>query len=197
MLLTPSTITLLLQLKLKNESNSTIIVHPTSKEEIADIIYSLNSNKASGPNSIAYRILFFLKNEISMQLVDLFNSSFVTCIFPSVLKTANVLPVFKNNSKLDSSNYHPVSLLLNTEKIVEKRMYNRLYIFLNNNNIIYSLQSGFRQHYSTSHTLINITEIIRKALHQGNSRCAVSVDLQKVLDAVDHMGSIWNLRSFQ
>ena len=97
-------------------------MHPTSKEEIADIIYSLNSNKASGPNSIAYRILFFLKNEISMQLVDLFNSSFVTCIFPSVLKTANVLPVFKNNSKLDSSNHHPVSLLLNIEKIVEKRM---------------------------------------------------------------------------
>ena len=132
MQLTPSTITLLLQLKLKNESNSTIIVHPTSKEEIADIIYSLNSNKASGPNSIAYRILFFLKNEISMQLIDLFNSSFVTCIFPSVLKTANVLPVFKKDSKLDSSNYHPVSVLLNIEKIVEKRMYNRLHIFLNN-----------------------------------------------------------------
>ena len=107
-------------------------MHPTSKEEIADIIYSLNSNKACGPNSIAYRILFLLKNEISMQLIDLFNSSFVTCIFPSVLKTANVLPVLKKDSKLDSSNYHPVSVLLNIEKIVEKRMYNRLHIFLNN-----------------------------------------------------------------
>ena len=40
-------------------------------------------------------------------------------------------------------------------------MYKRLYTFLNSNNI-YNLQFGFRQQYSTSHALINITEIIRK-----------------------------------
>ena len=58
---------------LSNESSSTIFLQPTDKEEVANIISSLNSNKASGPNSIPYRILFPLKNEISKQLVDLFN----------------------------------------------------------------------------------------------------------------------------
>ena len=43
-------------------------------------------------------------------------------------------------------------------------MYNKLYSFLNNNKIIYNLQFGFRQQYSTSHALINITENIRKLL---------------------------------
>ena len=51
----------------------------------------LNSNKASGPNSITYRILFLLKNEISSQLADLFNLSFMTGVFSSVLKTAERL----------------------------------------------------------------------------------------------------------
>ena len=37
---------------------------PTDKEEIANVISSLNSNNASGPNSIPYRIIFLLKNEI-------------------------------------------------------------------------------------------------------------------------------------
>ena len=46
---------------LSNENSSTIFLQPTDKEEIANIISSLNSNKASGPNSIPYRILFFLK----------------------------------------------------------------------------------------------------------------------------------------
>ena len=59
---------------LSNESISTIFLQPTGKEEIANIICSLNSNKVSGPNSIPYRILFLLKNEISKQLADLFNS---------------------------------------------------------------------------------------------------------------------------
>ena len=67
------------------------------KEEIANIISSLNSKKASGPNSIPYRILFLLKNEISKQLADLFNLSFMTGVFPSVCKTAKVVPVLKKN----------------------------------------------------------------------------------------------------
>ena len=55
------------------------------------VISFLNSNKASGPNSITYRILFLLKNEISSQLADLFNLSFMTGVFSSVLKTAERL----------------------------------------------------------------------------------------------------------
>ena len=65
-------------------------------------------------------------------------------------------------------------------------MYKRLYTFLNKNNIIYNLQFGFRQQYSTSHALINITENIRKALDDGNIGCGVFVDLEKAFDTVDH-----------
>ena len=60
-------------------------------------------------------------------------------VFPLVLKTAKVV-VFKKDSKLDCSNYHPISLLSNIEKIIEKLMYKRLYTILNNNNIIYNLK---------------------------------------------------------
>ena len=48
--------------------------------------------------------------------------------------------------------------------------------------ILSDLQFGFRQ-YSTSHTLINITENIRKAIDDGNIGCG---DLQKAFDTVDH-----------
>ena len=65
-------------------------------------------------------------------------------------------------------------------------MYRRLYTFLNNKNIIYDLQFGFRQQYSPSHALINITENIRKVLDGGNIGCGVFVDLQKAVDTVDH-----------
>ena len=96
---------------LSNESISTLFLQPTDREEIVNIISSLNSNKASGPNSISYRILFLLKNEIFKPLVDLFNLSFKTGVFPSVLKSAKVIPVFKKDSKLDYSNYRSISLL--------------------------------------------------------------------------------------
>ena len=119
-------------------------------------------------------------------MADLFNLSFITGVFPSALKTAKVVPVFKKNSKLDYSNYRAISLLPKIEKRLEKLMYKRLYTFLNNINIIYNLQFGFRQQYSTSHALININENIRKALDDGSICCGVFVDLQKAFDTVDH-----------
>ena len=154
--------------------------------EIANIISSLNINKACGPFSIPNKVLILLKQDISLKLVDLFNLSFSSGSFPSILITAKVVPVFKKGSKLDCCNYRPISLLSNVEKILEKLMYKRVYNFLTENNIIYDLQFGFRQKFSASHALINLTENIRQALDEGYIGCGIFVDLQKAFDTVDH-----------
>ena len=65
-------------------------------------------------------------------------------------------------------------------------MYNRIYKFLDKNNIIYSLQFSFRQHYLTSYALLNLTQAIMKALGHGNFACGIFVDLQEAFDTVDH-----------
>ena len=57
---------------------------------------------------------------------------------------------------------------------------------LSENNIIYDLQFGFRQNFSTAHALINLTENIRQALDEGYTGCGIFVDLQKAFDTVDH-----------
>ena len=117
---------------------------------------------------------------------QIYSTSFMNGVFPSVLKTAKVVPVFKKDSKLDYSNYRPISLLSNIEKILEKRMYKRLYTFFNKNIVINNLQFGFRQQYSTPHALINITENIRKVIDDENMGSGVFVDLQKAFDTVEH-----------
>ena len=91
----------------------------------------------------------------------------------------------KNQLLLSCSNHCPISLLSNVEKILGKLMYKILYTFLNNNNIIYNLQFGFRQQYSTSHALINITENTIKDLDDGNIGCGIFADLQKAFDTAD------------
>ena len=65
-------------------------------------------------------------------------------------------------------------------------MYNRMYKFFSDNNLIYSLQFGFRQKYSTVHALISLTENIRKNLDEGNIGCGIFVDLQKAFDTAEH-----------
>ena len=85
---------------LKNRSNISFFVSPTDKTEIEDVILSLDSNKSIGPNSIPTKILKLLKDDISSQLSEIFNISF-SSVFPSILKTAKVIPIHKKYSKLD------------------------------------------------------------------------------------------------
>ena len=65
-------------------------------------------------------------------------------------------------------------------------MYNRIYRFLPDNNLIYPLQFGFRQKYSVVPALISLTENIRKNLDEGNIDCGIFVDSQKAFDTVEH-----------
>lgn len=65
-------------------------------------------------------------------------------------------------------------------------MHSRLMGFLENQNLIYARQFGFRKGHSTVHALINIVERVRKCLGNGEFACGVSVDLQKAFDTVDH-----------
>ena len=90
---------------------------------------------------------------ISQQLSDIFNMSFLTRQFPSVLKIATVIHIHKKQYTVDYANYRPISLLSNIGKIIEKLMYKRLSNFLDINNLIYCLIFGFRQKYSTTHAL--------------------------------------------
>ena len=172
---------------LKNPNINSMFLSPTNSIEIYNLILNLNSSKASGPNSIPTAVLKHLNNEISTVLSKLFNLSFSTGVFPEILKTSSVLPLFKKGSKMDCGNYRPISLLSNISKLLEKLMYARLYNFLTVFNCLSELQFGFRNKHSTSHALISITEKIREALDTGHFACGIFIDLQKAFDTVDHI----------
>ena len=59
-------------------------------------------------------------------------------------------------------------------------MYKRLYTFFNVKIFIYGLQLRFRQQYSKSYVLLNITVNIRIALDDRNIGYGVFVNFQKV-----------------
>ena len=73
---------------LTNENPDMFFLSPADKEEIKFILSSLDINKSTGPCSIPIKVLNMLKNVISEQLTDLFNLSFTTGTFPTILKTA-------------------------------------------------------------------------------------------------------------
>ena len=96
-------------------------------------------------------------SHIAAPLSHICNLSFITGNFPSDMKIAKVTPIYKSDSREEFSNYRPISLLPNFSKILEKLMSNRLNDFLNQNNILFEQQYGFRQKLSTDFALIELS----------------------------------------
>jgi hypothetical protein len=119
-------------------------------------------------------------------LTSIINSSFKTGIFPSELKIAKVVPIHKDGSKSEVSNYRPISLLSSFSKIFEKAMYARLINFLNSNNTLTESQYGFRAGRSCEHALLDAQNNILSALNKKQIALLLLIDFSKAFDTVDH-----------
>ena len=118
---------------LKKPNSENFIIAPTISDKISDLIHSLKSSKSVGPYSIPTKIMKISK-EISLPLFQLINDSISKGSFPNICKLAQVIPIFKNDSRLLFTNYRPISLLSNISKIFEKVIHSRLNLFLEQHN---------------------------------------------------------------
>ena len=142
---------------LKNRNQIDFIIAHISEEEILKIITALPI-KGTGPASIPLEFLKIVADIIAVPLCRIINLSFTKGIFPDLLKTAKVVALFKSGSSDELKNYRPISLLSVFDKIIEKIMHKQLYAFLENHNILFKNQFGFRKLSSTAHSVIEITE---------------------------------------
>ena len=74
----------------------------------------------------------------------IFKSGLENSIFPQEWKKANVVPVHKRNNKQLIENYGPISLLPVCGKILERLIYNKMFEFFTENELISQNQSGFK-----------------------------------------------------
>ena len=108
----------------------------------------------------------------------------MTGIFPEPLKLASVIPIVKKEDPLECTNYQPISLTSNISTILGKLVHKLR--FLEQNEILYNNQYGFRKNHPATHALIDITEKIRNALDNKYYACGVFIDLEKTMDTVNH-----------
>ena len=171
---------------LPERNSKSFVYEPCTPNEVYLLIEKFNPHKGTGPNGINTDILKLINHLICDTLSKIFNMCITSGKHPEKLKLAHALPIFKKGSRLLVSNYRPISLLSNLNKILEKIMHTRIYAFLEKYEILYELQFGFRTGYSTTHALIHMTEAIRSALDSGSVTCGIFVDFQKAFDTVNH-----------
>ena len=153
---------------------------------IRDAIGKIKISKALGSDNISSFFLKLAMPYIENSLAYIFNTSLETSKFPDDWKTARVTPIFKDGDKSDKSNYRPISVLPVISRLFEKLVFNQLYHYLDNNDLLSTNQSGFRRLHSTVTCLLKNTDDWYTGLDSGQMLGMVFVDLKKAFDTVDH-----------
>ena len=81
-----------------------------------------------------------------------------------MFKISRVTPIYKSGEVTDTGNYRPIATLSSFSKVLERLIYNQLYLFLEKNDIIYKYQFGFRKGYSTEQAILEITDNLNSAI---------------------------------
>ena len=113
------------------------------------LLSKLSRSKATGLDKISSRLLRECPDLIAESLIYIFNRSIVSGIFPDEWKHAKVVPIHKQGKRNCPDNYRPISIVSVVAKVFERIIYDQLYLFLSENNLLTNCQSGFRGLHST------------------------------------------------
>ena len=164
-----------------------------SSSDIVKIISRLDPNKAHGHDMFSIRMIKLCGNSICKPLSIIFKDCLSEGKFPHEWKKANVVPVHKKGNKQSLENYRPISLLPICSKIFERLIYNEMFTFFTENDLISPNQSGFRPGESCVNQLLAITHEIYKSFDEGFEVRGVSLDISKAFDKVWHEGLLLKL----
>ena len=100
------------------------------------------------------------------------------------LKNANLLILVLENCNLN--NYRPISVISVVAQVFERIVYDKLYNFLNSEEIISNQQSDFQSLHSTVTAILKATDFWAFNSDRGYVNAVVFLDLKKAFDTVDH-----------
>ena len=166
---------------------------PFNLDELKDAI-SKAHDTATGPDEVHYQMLKHLPTKSLHALLDIFNDMWETGKFPERWELATIIPIPKpGKDHAEPNSYRPIALTSCLCKTLERMINVRLVWYLESNNLISPVQSGFRSERSTNDNLVRLETFIRDAFVAKEHVVAVFFDLEKAYDTTWRHGIMRDL----
>ena len=162
-----------------------IFFNSATEEEIINIASSFKPGKAAGHDKNSLSTIKQSIHCIAAPLIHIIHLSINHSAVPKEMKIARVVPIFKSGDQTLFPNYRPISVLPCFSKLLERIIYNRILLYLNNFNILLDNQYGIRRIHSTSLALGDLYDNLSLALDRKEFT-GVFIDLSKAFDTVNH-----------
>ena len=148
------------------ETENRLSAFEFSISDIIKVIRAFYLSKAHGHDEISIHIIKSCASSISKTLHIIFKNCLEKECFHKEWK--RVVPVYKKSNKQLINNNWPLSLLTICAKVFETIIFNSLFKYFYNNNLLHNNQSNFRPGDSSLHHLFSIIHDIYKAFDTNN-----------------------------
>ena len=157
-----------------------------TEDHVLQLLKGVNVDKAAGIDNLSGKFLKDGANILAKPISELCNLSIKYSLFPKDCQIVKLNPLYKKGSKTLPKNYCSISFLLLISKIIEKVIHDQTQAFLNENKILYRLQSGFRKHFSTVSRLSYLNNKIATGFESGLHTFMILIDLQKAFNTINY-----------
>lgn len=164
-------------------------------EDVIQILRKIPSKTSVDANNLSYKILKNGGPNLVLRLSHLFSLSLELSRIPSSWKSAIVRPIFKKGSKLEVSNYRPISVTSCCSRVLERIINNKLMILLTISNSLSCSQHGFLKGKSTETALIKFYDFVTESVDKNLIVDTIFFDFQKAFDSVSHCRLLSRLSS--
>ena len=172
---------------LKNPTDASFNFEQVENTPVLHFINKLKPSHSCGCDKISSNIYFKNYCERCESCITLIiNQTLSTGIFPSKLKTAKFIPVYKKNDKTLLKNYRSISVLPVVSKIIENVMHNQMMDYFTSNELFSSQHYGFRPNRSTELAALELMDRNINNMNQNFSPINIYIDLCKAFDCLDH-----------
>ena len=163
-----------------------MLMRKTTPMALDTIIKKLPNKASHGYDEVSNVMLKALRTSIVFPLCHIFNHSILEGKFPTRMKLAEVIPLYKEKSMDQMVNYRPISLLITLSKLLEKIIYQRIYKYLEDKSILYPSQYGFCNKRSCEQAICELTGYVLQSKNRSEHSASVYLDLSKAFDTLDH-----------
>ena len=171
-------------------------LRPTNEHEVTKIFHQLKNKTSTGPYGVSNKMVKLASSAIIPPITKLITRCFVDEQFPSSLKIAKVIPIYKDGESNLFENYRPISLLPPIAKVIERIIYNRMNEYIEKFDLLSANHFGFRKKHRTVDSIARVIEDIRESLDKKVPSCCVFFDLRKAFDTIDHSILLQKLENY-